>query len=213
MQSVIRGACVALIASFLASAAGADEPRALTAQQEADISRIASAALDTEHLPGLSVAVLKNGRIWSAAFGKADLEQDVAATPRSLFRTGSIAKWFTATAAMRLVDAGKLDLDAPIQRYCPQFPEKPWPITSRQLLSHMAGVRHNYGQNGERPATDAEREALAARIQKERATQYTRYTDVIGPLATFKDDPLLFQPGTRVQYSSLGYRLLGCVLE
>jgi serine beta-lactamase-like protein LACTB, mitochondrial len=151
--------------------------------------------------------------IWSAGFGKADLEQDVPATAHSLFRTASVAKWFTATAAMRLVEQGKLDLDAPIQRYCPQFPEKPWPITSRELLSHMAGVRHNYGNNGEKQDTDAERKALDELIQRERSTQYTRYTDVIKPLDAFKDDPLLFQPGTSTHYSSLGYRLLGCVLQ
>jgi serine beta-lactamase-like protein LACTB, mitochondrial len=50
-------------------------------------------------------------------------------------------------------------------------------------------------------------------IQRERSTQYTRYTDVIAPLDTFKNDPLLFEPDTRVQYSSLGYRVLGCVLQ
>jgi len=137
----------------------------------------------------------------------------VPVTAQSLFRTGSVAKWFTATAAMRLVENGKLDLDAPIQKYCPQFPQKPWPITSRQLLSHMAGIRHNYGDNDEKTDTEADRKALEELIQRERLTQYTRYTDVIKPLDTFKNDPLLFQPGTKTHYSSLGYRLLGCVLE
>jgi serine beta-lactamase-like protein LACTB, mitochondrial len=114
---------------------------------------------------------------------------------------------------MRLVEQGKLDLDVPIQKYCPHYPEKPWPITSRQLLSHMAGVRHNFGDNGEKHDTEAERRALDELIARERSTQYTRYTDVINPLDTFKNDPLIFQPGTRVLYSSLGYRVMGCVLE
>lgn len=86
-------------------------------------------------------------------------------------------------------------------------------ITSRELLTHTSGVRHNYGQNDEKPATEAERKALDASIRRERSTQYTRYTDVIAPLETFKNDPLLFEPGRRVQYSSLGYRVLGCVLQ
>lgn len=185
----------------------------LSTQQIREISQVASAALETNHLPGLSVAVWKDNRIWSAGFGKADLEQDVPVTARSMFRIASIAKWFTATAAMRLVELGKLELDAPIQEYCPQFPQKEWPITSRQLLTHMAGVRHNHGDNGEKRDTEAERQALEALIQRERIGQYARYTDVIKPLDAFKNDPLVFQPGTRVQYSSLGYRLLGCVLE
>ena len=185
----------------------------LSAQQIQAISEIASATLDANHLAGLSIAIAKDNRIWSAGFGQADLEQHVFVTAQSLFRTGSVAKWFTATAAMRLVENGKLDLDAPIQKYCPQFPQKPWPITSRQLLSHMAGIRHNYGDNDEKTDTEADRKALEELIQRERLTQYTRYTDVIKPLDTFKNDPLLFQPGTKTHYSSLGYRLLGCVLE
>jgi serine beta-lactamase-like protein LACTB len=185
----------------------------LSAEQIREISEIASAALKTNNLPGLSIAVSKDNRIWSAGFGKADLEQDVPVTAQSMFRTASVAKWFTATAAMRLVEDGKLDLDVPIQQYCPQFPQKQWPITSRQLLTHMSGVRHNYGDNGEKRDSEAERQALDELVQREKNTQYTRYTDVIKPLDTFKSDPLVFQPGTRVLYSSLGYRVLGCVLE
>jgi CubicO group peptidase (beta-lactamase class C family) len=77
----------------------------------------------------------------------------------------------------------------------------------------MAGVRHNYGDNGEKRDTAAERAALEALIERERATEYTRYTDVIKPLDAFKNDPLLFQPGTAVHYTSLGYRILGCILQ
>jgi serine beta-lactamase-like protein LACTB, mitochondrial len=185
----------------------------LSARQKQEISEVAIAALESNQLPGLSVAVSKGGLVWSAGFGKADLEQDVPVTAQSMFRAASVAKWVTATAAMRLVEDGKLDLDAPIQRYCTQFPEKPWPVTSRQLLTHMAGIRHNHGDNGEKRDTEAQRQALERLIQSEKSAQYTRHTDVIKPLDTFKNDPLIFQPGTQVLYSSLGYRLLGCVLE
>jgi CubicO group peptidase (beta-lactamase class C family) len=189
------------------------EASGLSDGQIREISQIASATLETNHLPGLSVAVWKDEHLWSAGFGKADLEQDVPVTPQSMFRTASVAKWFTATAAMRLVEDGKLDLDAPIQRYCTAFPEKEWPITARQLLTHTSGIRHNRGDNGEKQDTEAERRALEQLIQRELSTQYTRYVDVVKPLDTFKSDPLVFQPGTRVLYSSLGYRVLGCVLE
>jgi len=205
--ALLLGGCLALWP------AGGLQAGTLSARQIHEITSLAAETLARDGLPGLSIAVAKDGHIWSAAFGKADLEQDVAVTSKSLFRTASVVKWFTATAALRLVEAGKLDLDAPIQRYCPQFPAKQWPISARQLLTHMSGIRHNYGQNGEPRDTEAQRQSLDERIQREQATQYVRYTDVIRPLETFKNDPLLFEPGSRVHYSSLGYRVLGCVLE
>jgi len=205
-----RFATALLLAGLLAAPAQA---AGLSAKQIKEISDLASASLQTNHLPGLGVAVAKDGRIWSAGFGKADLEQNVPVTSQSMFRIASIGKWFTATATLRLVEQGKLDLDAPIQQYCPQFPAKEWPITTREILSHMSGIRHNFGQNGEKPVTDADKAALQRQIESEKATQYIRYTDVIAPLDTFKNDPLLFRPGTHVHYSSLGYRVLGCVLQ
>jgi serine beta-lactamase-like protein LACTB len=192
------------------AAAAAD---GLSPEQIEEISTIAREARETRHLPALSITVVRSGSFWSGAFGSADLEQEVAASKDSLFRTASIGKWFTATAAMRLAEDGKLDLDSPVQKYCPQYPTKPWPVTSRQLLSHLAGVRHYYGDNGEKQDTEAERAELAARVARERAGQFTRYTDMLGPLEIFKNDALLFEPGTRSHYSSLGYRLMGCVIE
>jgi CubicO group peptidase (beta-lactamase class C family) len=212
MAGGIRFASYATLAAFLLAPIST-HAAGLSSSQIREISEVATAALETQKLPGLSVAISKDGQIWSAGFGKADLEQDVPVTARSMFRTASVAKWFTAAAAMRLVDDGMLDVDAPIQQYCAAFPEKQWPITSRQLLTHMAGVRHNHGDNGEKRDTDAERQSLEQLIQRERNGQYVRHTDVIKPLDAFKDDPLIFRPGTRVQYSSPGYRLLGCVLE
>jgi len=212
MSAGNRFASFATLAAFLVAPL-AVHAEGLSANQIREISEVAMAALKTNQLPGLSIAISKNGQVWSAGFGKADLEHDVPVTAQSMFRTASVAKWFTAAAAMRLVDDGMLDLDAPIQQYCAAFPDKQWPISSRQLLTHMAGVRHNHGDNGEKRDTDAEREALDQLIQREKSGQYVRYTDVIKPLDAFKDDPLIFRPGTRVQYSSPGYRLLGCVLE
>jgi serine beta-lactamase-like protein LACTB, mitochondrial len=185
----------------------------LSAEQRTQISQIVSTWRSEHNVPGISIAVARDGAVWSVGFGTADLEQDVPVTPQSLFRTASVAKWLTATATMRLVESGRLDLDAPVQKYCPEFPPKPWPITSRELLTQMSGVRHNYGDNGEKRDTPAERAALEALIERERATEYKRYTDVIKPLDTFKNDPLLFRPATAVHYTSLGYRILGCVLQ
>jgi CubicO group peptidase (beta-lactamase class C family) len=87
--------------------------------------------------------VIKDGHvIWSEGFGMADLEQQVPATPLTRFRVGSVSKPLTSAALGLLVEEHKLDLDAPIQKYVPSFPQKPWPITTRQLAGHLAGIRH-----------------------------------------------------------------------
>ena len=95
------------------------------------------------NLPGISIAVVENSEYeWSKGFGRADLENFVPASSQTLYRLASISKPITATAAMLLYERGKLDLDAPVQKYCPAFPEKDWPITTRQLLGHLGGIRH-----------------------------------------------------------------------
>lgn len=142
---------------------------------------------------GLSIAVGIQGEIvWSEGFGYADLEQQVPVTRETKFRVGSVSKSLTAAALGLLYEQGKLDLDAPVQRYVPSFPEKGKPITVRQVAGHLAGIRHYKGD-----------EFLIAR----------RYNTVTESLAIFKDDPLLFDPGTRYSYSSYGWNLLSAVVE
>jgi serine beta-lactamase-like protein LACTB, mitochondrial len=185
----------------------------LSAKQIAEIRALGADTLTKDNLPGLSIAIAEDDQVWTAAFGSADLEQNVPVDSHTLFRTASITKWMTATAAMRLADEGKLNIDAPIQQYCPQYPVKQWPITSRELLSQLSGIRHYHGANGEPRDTAAQRDALDALVKREQSTQYTRYTEVAPTLDAFKDDPLIYQPGTHFLYSSLGYRVMGCVLE
>jgi len=146
-----------------------------------------------EPVPALTVAIAKDGQIvYSKAFGQADIENEVTATPETLIRTGSIAKPISAVAAITLVEAGKLDLDAPVQRYCSAFPQKQWTVTTRQVLGHIAGIRH----------------------YKEGEMDSIRHYDTIAEgLAIFANDPLLFEPGTKYEYSTYGYSLIGCVIE
>jgi CubicO group peptidase (beta-lactamase class C family) len=144
--------------------------------------------------PGLSVSVGMNGEIaWSAGYGYADIEQMVPVDPaQTRFRIGSVIKPMTAFAAAQLVEAGKLDLDAAVQTYVPGFPLKPWPVTTRHLLGHLAGIRHYAG--GEFFSRE-------------------HYETVIAGLAIFQDDPLLHPPGETYRYSSYGYNLVGAVIE
>ena len=184
-----------LIVFLLASIpAAAQTTAALPAGKIEKIEKAITAAMSRQNIPGLSVAVVTDQRMrWSQGYGLADLENFIPAKAATVYRLGSISKTITAIAVMQLVEQGKLDLDAPIQKYCPAFPQKQWPITVRQLLGHLAGVRHY--------KSDAE--FLSTR----------HYNSVVEGLDMFKDDPLLHEPGTKYQYTTHGYAILGCAVE
>ena len=148
-----------------------------------------------ENLPGLSLAVGIAGEVvWAEGFGWADIDERRPVTPKTLFRVGSVAKPMTATAVGVLHERGLLDLDAPVRDYVPSFPEKEWTVTTRQLMGHVAGVRH---------------------FQDDEEILYMRghCESPLDGLALFADDPLLFPPGTRYEYSSYGWTLVGAVVE
>lgn len=157
------------------------------------IDRIATDEIHRQHIPGMTVAVaLDDHVVYSKGFGTADLENGVTMTSDTLIRTGSLAKPITAAAAMTLVDAHKLDLDAPVQKYCNAFPVKAWPVTTRELLTHTSGIRHYRGD------------------EADSTKHYPRMSD---GFAIFSADPLLFEPGTKYSYSTYGYTVVGCVIE
>jgi len=144
-------------------------------------------------IPGFSITVSRDGKIvYSEGFGYADLEERIPVWPTTKFRIGSISKPLTAVALVKLVEQGKLDLDAPIQRYVSAFPDKGAVITPRMLAGHLAGIRHYNGDE--------------FFIQK-------HYNTVLEGLAIFKDDPLVSQPGTKFNYSSYGFNLLSAAIE
>lgn len=177
--------------------AGCIAPRALDSARTDALDRSIGAFMSEHSIPGLSVAVAHDGRvIWTNAYGLADIENGVPVRVDTRFRTASIGKTMTATATMRLVERGVIDLDAPISRYTNAFPEKPWPITTRQLLTHTAGIRHYGGPH-----------------DFEEQTSTKHYLTVEDALAPFKDDALRFEPGTDYLYSSYGFDVLGCVLS
>src|SRR5262249_9188836 len=145
--------------------------------------------------PGMSVAVAVNGKlVWAEGFGVADLEQCVPVTPQTKFRIGSTSKPLTSAAAALLFDEKRLDLDAPIQRYVPSFPDKGYPITTRQLLGHLAGIRHYTAADGDNENVEP-------------------YHSVAESLKRFSADPLIAPPGTKWHYSTYGYVLVSAVIE
>lgn len=146
-----------------------------------------------DKVPGLSVAFKRGDFTWAKGFGYSDLENKVPAKPESAYRLASITKSITATAVLKLVEEGKIDLEAEVQTYVPGFPRKKWPVTVRLLLGHLGGISHykNYDVEG--------------RIKV--------HKDTIEALAIFQDFDLVAEPGTQYNYSSYGYNLLGAVVE
>ncbi len=146
-----------------------------------------------EGIPGISMTVAVDGKIaYSEGFGYADLEERVPVWPTTKFRIGSISKPLTAVGLMELVQAGKVDLDAPVQKYVPSFPDKGTVITVRMIGGHLGGIRHYKGDEMEN--------------QK-------HYNNVLEGLKIFQDDPLVSPPGTKFNYSSYGFNLVSAVIE
>jgi len=170
------------------------EPPSAAYKDAVDEGRsIARSLVSEERLPGLSLAVAVDGEIvWAEGFGRADLETGAPVTPATLFRIGGVTEIFTAAAAGLLSERGQLDLDAPVQRYVSSFPEKEWPISTRQLMSHTSGIRHYYGEEEVFPQGSCDDDA--------------------GRLAIFSGDPLRFRPGSESVYTPYGWVLMGAVV-
>lgn len=178
-----RVACVSQLATPVPAAYAQAVARARAIVCEQLASRI----------PGVQVAVGVDGKVmWSEGFGYADVDRGVPVTAATQFRIGSVSKPLTAAGLALLYERGKLDLDAPIQRYVPYFPDKGYAITTRQLAGHLAGIRHYQGD-----------EFFLNR----------RFASVRDGLEIFERDSLLSAPGTRFSYSSYGFNLISAVIE
>lgn len=159
-------------------------------------TKLVETFIDETGVNGMQVCVSENGEIkWSGQFGYSDIQQQTSVTNQTKFRINSISKSLTSLALIKLVSEGKLDLDVPIQNYLPEFPTKKYSITARQLAGHLAGIR-DYNEN-----------SLNDLIRTE------HYNSSIDAMNVFKDDTLLFEPGTRFHYSSYGWNLLGALIE
>src|SRR5437667_8740492 len=188
-----------LLLTILASAAAVSaQQKTLSQEKRLEIEKAVSTFMSANSVPGMGAALVLDGEpVWSAGFGMADLEDSAPATSSTLFRLGSLSKPITATALLQLWEHCKLDLDAPVQKYCPAFPQKESPITTRQLLGHLGGIRHyNSEGKGDIPEDSAR-----------------HFADMEESLHIFAADPLVAKPGTKFNYSTYGYTLVGCVLE
>jgi CubicO group peptidase (beta-lactamase class C family)/D-alanyl-D-alanine dipeptidase len=165
-----------------------------------EMSRALTAFIDHERaqkgIPAISIALVDGQRVvWARGFGWADSAAGARATASTVYRVGSVSKLLTDIGIMRLVEQGSLALDAPIQRYLPDFhPRNPFggEITIRELTSHRAGLT--------------------------REPPVGNYFDDTSPslastVASLNGTTLVYKPGTHAKYSNAGIAVLGYVLE
>lgn len=159
------------------------------------VDALARAALSDHHLPGLSIAIARGGRVVMAkGYGVADLAHHRSATADTVYRIGSMTKQFTAAAIMQLVQQGKVHLEDPITAYLPGYPTHGQRITIENLLTHTSGIADYTALPNWRALSNT---------PMPRAQLVKR----------FAERPLAFAPGTRFAYSNSNYYLLGLVIE
>ncbi|MBV9958083.1 MAG: class A beta-lactamase-related serine hydrolase, partial [Acidobacteria bacterium] len=141
-----------------------------------------------DKIPGLTIGFRKGTESWVKGFGYADLENRVPASAESAYRLASVTKTMTGAAIVQLAERGKLDLDAEIQTYVPDYPKQKWPVTVRQLLVHLGG-----GQTGSGIGPE-----------------YVTPREVVARISKF---PIKNEPGVKFDYQTSGYNLLGAAIE
>ncbi|MEM9382921.1 MAG: serine hydrolase domain-containing protein [Planctomycetota bacterium] len=186
-----------LVTSALSS--GQQSVPAVEVGVEVAVEEALRAEFERQELVGLAVAIVDGETITEFHLGFADRAAAVAVGPRTMFRWASISKPLTAVRAMQLAGAEALDLDADVRTLVPEFPEKPWPITARQLLGHLGGVVHY--TNGEVVPTRRDYEVEHP------------FEDAVLALHTFDRSPLIAEPGTKYAYTTHGYLLLGAAVQ
>ena len=153
-------------------------------------------AMRVEGLPIVAIALVDDQDVvWTRGFGVVDSASRRSAGPQTVFRVGSVSKLFTDVAIMQLVEQGKVDLDAPVTRYLPDFhPSNPYdrPITLRQLMSHRSGLVREPPVGSYFDSTSP---PLAATI------------------ASLNRTTLVYPPETHTKYSNAAIATVGYVLE
>ncbi|MFZ0731772.1 MAG: serine hydrolase domain-containing protein [Candidatus Sulfotelmatobacter sp.] len=166
----------------------------LAAQQPtitAAVDAYVKSEMQRQHIPGLSLLIAKSGKIVRAeGFGLANIELQVPVKPETVFQSGSVGKQFTATAVMMLVEEGKIGLDDPLTKFFADAPPAWKDVTIRELLSHTAGFG-DYPKNFNFRKDWTEDELLKQ----------------------VESIPLAYEPGTKWDYSNLGYLTLGIVIH
>lgn len=168
---------------------------ALTAALADDVDQFIQARMEQRHIPGMSVAVVRDGKVVLAkGYGLANVELSAAANENTVFQLASVTKQFTATAVMMLVEEGKVSLDEKAVKYIDGLPAAWNQVTVRQLLNHTSGIKSYTSVEG---------------FDKTMRKDYTKPE----LLKLVTDAPMDFAPGEKWRYNNTGYYLLGMLIE
>jgi CubicO group peptidase (beta-lactamase class C family) len=198
LSSLMLAACGGLAVSVTPSAIATENPVPSPTLASEDptskIDKLLNVHTEGETFTG-AVLVARNGKILlSRGYGWADRDNQIANTPQTKYRLGSVTKQFTAVAILILQTQGKLDVQDPICSHIPECPDSWQEITIHHLLTHTSGISN---------LTDF------PDFKTFKATPTTPEQTI----SRFKDKPLDFQPGKRWNYSNSGYLLLGYLIE
>jgi len=162
----------------------------------ARVDEAVRAQMQEQNIPGVSLAVMRDGKIIKAmGYGLANVELNVPVEPHMVFHSGSLAKAFTATAVMMLVEEGKIGLDDKISKYLPESPAKWNEVTIRRLLTHTSGIRDYFGEDGDE-LFDLHQNFTEDELVRKFAAQTMR-----------------FPTGEKWSYCNAGYIILGAVIH
>lgn len=194
---VLRDAVLLTLAAMFAVPAYAEQASALSAKVDAAVRK----QMSDQNIPGVSVAVVRDGRVVKAmGYGLANIEVGAPMRPETILQAGSITKQFTASAVMLLVEEGKVGLDDSITKYFPEARQTWKAITIRHLLTHTSGIPDYWG--------DTEQTYYSKGVIDFRR----EYTDDELARAYFAQS-LDFQPGEKWSYCSTGFNLLGILIR
>ena len=180
---------------------GCTNPAARDDELSAAVDDIVRASMQEEDVPGVSIAIVREGNIIKATgYGVANLELNVPVTPQSVFEIGSITKQFTAASLMLLVEDGKIALDDPITKYFPEATQHWSAVTIRHLLTHTAGLPDIWGDTEET-------------LYNKGIVDFRRDYTEDELVRIYAARPLDFSPGTEWSYCNPCYQILGFLIH
>ena len=191
--------CAAILLSACATPAPVAEHSGIGDYRHTEryLSWLTDREMAENEITGISIALVDDQRVlWQKGFGYADLENEIPATPETIYRAGSIAKVFTSAATMQLAEQGKIDIDQPLVAALPEFLIKTrfpsaGPVTPRNMMSHHSGLPSNFFQG-----------------------LFVRDPDAFETVIdSIKEEHLAFPPNYVFSYSNLGMALLGATVQ
>jgi len=179
------------------SVAGCSSPSKKSAAPpnlEIAVDQLLTSAIASENIPGISVAIVQDGHVvYAKGFGTIALGAEARPSADTQYRLASVSKPLTATGVFQLVQDGRVRLEDPAGKYCPELGGLDGVPTVRQFLMHRSGLRHT---------TDREDVTITGTFPRFGAA-----------LENIVREPLRFPPGSKTLYTSWGYVALGCVIE